>query len=89
MKKYLLITSRVSGYNDITTCLIIREELWHSAICKAFKHYGGNVSANFFNQAIYNMTSDCALELFNMATGETVIYFGIVDNAFYCDIKEI
>jgi hypothetical protein len=89
LNKYLIITSRSVDYDDKTTCLIIKDELWYNALSKAFKYYGGNVSENFFNQAIYNMTSDCALELFQMATDEFVLYFGIVDGAFHCDLTEI
>lgn len=89
MNKYLLITSRNLGYDS--THIIINTDSWNNALYKAYEYIGGLLYKGSFQNAVCNnkTTSEGAINLFQQLTGEFVLYFGIVDNAFKCDITEI
>ena len=69
--------------------VLINNGTFNDALYKAYEYHGGKVKFDLFKQAINDMDSDNAIELFQLLTGETILYFGAEKYAFKYGLAEI
>lgn len=87
MKRYILITNHSGAYDVMS--LIINTDTVQNAIIKAYEYFGGRVKQELFIQAMNGMDCDNALELFELMTGDNILYFALEQYGFKYGLTEI
>ncbi len=85
MNKYLYISSHTMGNESIHG--IVEATTWYDALRNVYKYIGGSLSVEAFEQTVEDkhMTSENAFKLFEILTGETILFFGLANFSTFVD----
>lgn len=87
MERYILIANRLGGMER--DAIIINNGTYTDALNRAYNFFGGKVSNELFQQALKDMDENNAIELFQLFTGYTIMYFGTEKYGYVYNITEL